>query len=142
MEVLIPVFLRIARQCRAELLVIELRESLVAAPAKHLKQRFRITVAEKGTLEFKQSILPGVHVNAVHGSGRIQQIIERIAAGTCDHNNFAVRINSHEFAVAAGVFPAGIVNKVALVYAVEYPIPQVVDLRHFFCGENSTRQPE
>jgi hypothetical protein len=103
----------------------------VAAPAKHLKQRFRITLPEKGTLEFKQSILPGVHVDAVHRFGRIQQVIQRIAAGACDHYNFAVRINSHEFAVAAGVFPTGIVNEVALVYAVKHPIPQVVDLRHF-----------
>ena len=121
-QVFVPISLSISGQGSSQLLLIDAGHIGVVAFAKGLEEVFRAAVLEKGPFELKQGILPGVHVYAVDGARAIEQIVQRIASSTRDHDDFAARAKREQLAVAAGIFPAGVVHQIVAVHFVEYPI--------------------
>ncbi len=60
-----------------------------------------------------------VDVDGVNLGGAVEEVVEGVAAGAGDHDDAAIRLEGEEFAVDAGIFPAGVVDQLAAVDVVD-----------------------
>ncbi len=89
------------------------------------EHRFQIAEIAPGNqrqLELQQRILAGIDIHRMNLRRGVQQIIQRIAASAGQYDHRAVRIQTEQLPVYARVFPAHVVDQIALVDCLEQQI--------------------
>jgi hypothetical protein len=97
--------------------------------SKNQKEIIMRQVADSRFFQGQQGVLPGIDINTMDLCRIVQQVFQRIAAGTGDHYNFTLLVQLQHLPVATWVFPTGIVDEVAAVDLAKDP---VLDLINFF----------
>lgn len=110
----IPEPLGVIRQvCSQQALVVDLGVRKLTLP-EHFEEGIVIQVPDGGNLQFQQGVLARVHIDTVDMSRLVEYVIQRVASRRRDHQYLIIRLNGQRLAIAAGIFPAGVVDKISL----------------------------
>ena len=91
-------------------------EIFVGTYPEKLEEIVEMAAANERDFELEHRVLPQVHIDRVDFGWAVQQIVERVAAGTCDHDDPAVGANFQQGSIDARILPAGIVDQVISVH--------------------------
>ena len=76
---------------------------------------------DRGDLQFEQRILIWIDIDAMNAIRIVDQIIQRIAAGTRNHHNAIARTNAQHCVIDGWIFPTLVINKISRVDRMEKP---------------------
>ena len=109
-DFIVPKLLRRLRQPGPDRAIDRL-VALMRTDAKKLEQVTEVTAPDQRELELEHGVLAVVDVDRMDLGRPIEQVVERVATGAGDHDDAALSVESHEFAIDARIFPAGVVDQ-------------------------------
>ena len=114
-EMPVPVATGLERQPMAYRVVVHLPGAQCPTDAEQLPEFRMLQPTDGGRLEFEQSSLTRVAVDRLDRAGSREQIIESVAAAAGDDEDAIGRAEFKRLAVESRVFPASVVDEVALL---------------------------
>jgi hypothetical protein len=94
----------------------------VGANAEELEKILKIAPIYEGEFELEHGVLAWIDVNSVDLRRVVEQVVEGIATGACDHDNPTVRAKLEQLAIDARILPAGVVDQLSTMNMVENQI--------------------
>ena len=115
----IPILSGCERQVPAQALMVPAFEIGGATLAEHREELVVFEIPDRRQLEFQQGVLAKIHVHGMDPPRRIECVIEGVAAGRSDEDQFIVGPQAQDLAVQPGILPAGVVDEVVSMDVIE-----------------------
>ena len=101
------------RQLAAQAFQVQAFEARVITLAEDLEEVLEGECADRCDLQFEQGVLARIRVDTMNALRCAQGIVERVAAGAGDDQDYVTLAQRKRLLIDGGIFPAGVVDQAA-----------------------------